>query len=147
MIRDREIGDRLVVEVAPAQIVDIVSDGRKLEAEKPLAGSKIAQVQQKMQLGAGRAALLQGLTLRRRQREEQVPIALREPWEAPQQLVLFRGEDLQAIAALREAIIILKIVEREVGHDSAGSNGKTPSIPDRGGSPVPEETPKANLYH
>jgi len=42
MIRDREIGDRLVVEVAPAQIVDIVPDSRKLEAEEPLAGSKIA---------------------------------------------------------------------------------------------------------
>ena len=52
-----------------------------------------------------------------------------EARKAPQQLVLFVGQDLQAITALGEAISF-KIVERRVGHAAPGSNGKTRSIAD-----------------
>ena len=111
VVRNREIGNRLVVEVAPAQIVDVVAHGRQLEAEEMLASAEIAQVQQKVDFGADRAALLQFLALRSRQRKEQIPVALGEARKAPQQLVLLRREDLQAIAALWEAVTV-KTVER-----------------------------------
>ena len=94
MQRDRQVGHCHVVEVASTQIVNIVADGRKLEAEEALAGAEVAQKQQKVDLGADRAALFQRLALRCRQREEQVPIALGEAGEAPEQLVLLRREDL-----------------------------------------------------
>lgn len=64
VVRDREIGDRLIVEVAPTQIIDIVTDGRQLEAKETLASSEIARVQQKVDLGSDRAALLKRLALR-----------------------------------------------------------------------------------
>jgi hypothetical protein len=67
-------------------------------------------MQQDVDLGADRAALLKRLAFRRRQREEEVPIALGEVRKTPQQLVLFRGTDLQAIAALGKATTV-KIVE------------------------------------
>ncbi len=111
VVGDREVGNRLVVEVASMQIINIVADGRQLEAKETLAGSKVPLVQQKVDLGSERAALLERLALGCRQREEQISVALREARKAPQQLVLFVGEDLQAIAALGEAITV-KIVER-----------------------------------
>ena len=111
VLGDRQIGDQHVVEVAPTQVVDVVADLRELEAEESLPGAEVAKMKQKMDLGTDRATLLEDLALRCRQREEQVPVALGEAWKAPQQLVLFRREDLQAIAALGEAITV-KIVER-----------------------------------
>ena len=123
--RDRQVGHGHVVEVASAQIVDVVADRRELEAEEALAGAEVAQVQQEVDLGADRAALLERLALRCRQREEQIPIALGEARKAPQQLVLFGREDLQAIA-LREPIAI-GIVEQKVGHATAGDREKTRS--------------------
>nr|WP_248595207.1 MULTISPECIES: hypothetical protein [Candidatus Accumulibacter] len=42
MVRDREVGDRLVVEVAPAQIVDVVAHSRQFEAEGVLASTEVA---------------------------------------------------------------------------------------------------------
>ena len=68
-------------------------------------------MQQKVDLGADRTALLEGIALQCRQREEQVPVALGKARKTPQKLVLFGGEDLQAIPALGEAITV-KIVER-----------------------------------
>ena len=62
-------------------------------------------MQQKVDLGADRTALLEGTALRCRQREEQDSVALGEA-------------------------ITVKIVERKVGHATAGSNGKTRSIAD-----------------
>jgi len=55
-------------------------------------------------LGANRTALYEGIALRCRQREKQVSVALGEARKTPQKLVLFGGEDLQAITALGEAI-------------------------------------------
>ena len=42
MIRDREIGDRRVVEVAPAQVIDVVTHRRELEAKEALSGPEVA---------------------------------------------------------------------------------------------------------
>lgn len=60
-------------------------------------------MQQEVEVGADRAALSERFALWCRQRKEQVPIALREAWEAPEKLVLFRREDLKAVA-LRHGI-------------------------------------------
>jgi hypothetical protein len=46
VVRDRRVDDGLVVEVASAQMIDIVADGRELEAEKALAGTEVVQMQQ-----------------------------------------------------------------------------------------------------
>ncbi len=93
-------------------------------------------MQQKADLGADRTALLEGTALRCRQREEQVPVALGKARKTPQKLVLFGGEDLQTITALGE-VITVKIIERRVGHATAGSNGNTRSMADiRASMPV-----------
>ena len=60
MIRDREIGNRLVLEGASTKIVDVVTDGREFESEETLACAEIAQMQQKVDLGSDRTALLEG---------------------------------------------------------------------------------------
>ena len=70
VVRDLQINDGLVVEVASAQIVDIVADGRELEAEEALAGAEVAQKQEEVELGVDRATLTENLTFRCRQREE-----------------------------------------------------------------------------
>jgi hypothetical protein len=105
MVRDCEIGNRPVVEVALAQIVDVVAYSRELEVEEALAGAEVAQMKQEVDLGTNRPALLERLALRCRQREEEFPVALGEARNPPQKLVLFRGEDLQAVA-LRDPIAI-----------------------------------------
>jgi hypothetical protein len=76
MQRDRQVGHWHVVEVAPTQIIDIVAHGGEFEAQEALAGAEVAQMQQKVDLGADRAALFGRLVLRYRQREEEIPIAL-----------------------------------------------------------------------
>lgn len=57
-------GEESGVEIAPARVVDVVADGRELKAEEALAGTKVAQVQQKVGLGAIRTAQLDGIALR-----------------------------------------------------------------------------------
>jgi hypothetical protein len=54
-----------------------------------LAGAEVAQVEQEVDLGANRPALLERLALWCRQREEEIPIALGETRKSPQQIVLF----------------------------------------------------------
>jgi len=51
-------------------------------------------MEQEVELGADRAALRERPALRRRRREEQIPVAPGEAREAPEQLVLLRLEDL-----------------------------------------------------
>ena len=94
MIGDCEIGNRLVPEVASAQIVDVIADSRELEAEETLASAKVAQMEQEVDLGASRPTLLERLALRCRQREEQISVTLGKARKAPQCLVLLRRENL-----------------------------------------------------
>ena len=126
MQRDGQVGHGDVVEVTPAQVIDVVAHRRQLEAEKALAGAEVAQVQQEVDLGADRTALLDGPKLRRRQREEQIPLALGEAGEAPEQLVLLRREDLQAVA-LREGFT-RGIFWKRLGHGDDGRSEKCPII-------------------
>ena len=42
VLGDRQIGHNHVVEVAPAQIVDVLAERRELKAEEALAGAEIA---------------------------------------------------------------------------------------------------------
>jgi len=84
MVRDCEIGNRLVIEVASAQIVDVFAYRWKLEAEEALAGAEVPQMQQEMDLGANRPTLLERPALRCRQREEEISIALCEARKSPQ---------------------------------------------------------------
>jgi len=86
-------------------------------------------MQQEVDLGADRAALLDGPALRRRQREEQIPITLGEAREAPEQLVLLRREDLESVA-LREGFTS-GIVCGKLGHGNDGRIEKCPIIPAR----------------
>jgi hypothetical protein len=53
MQRDRQIGHGNIVEVAPAQVVDVRAHRRRLEAEEALTGTEVAQMQQEVELGAG----------------------------------------------------------------------------------------------
>lgn len=92
--RDGQVGHGDVVEIASTQVVDVVAHRRQLEAKEALAGPDVAQMEQEVDLGADRAASLERLALRCRQREEEIPIALGEAGEAPEQLVLLRREDL-----------------------------------------------------
>jgi hypothetical protein len=128
VVRHRQVDDGHIVEVAAAQVVDIVSDCRELEAEKSLAGTEVAKMKQKMDLRADRATLLERLAFRRCQREEQLPVALGETRKAPEQLVFFWRKDLQAIT-LRDGLII-GVVKRKVGHATAGWIWKSNIITD-----------------
>jgi hypothetical protein len=91
MQRNGQIGHGDVVEIAPAQVVGVVAHRRRLEAKAALASLEVAEVQQQVDLGTDRAALLDGPALRRREREEQIPIALAKPRKAPERLVLLPG--------------------------------------------------------
>ncbi|MBK1630433.1 hypothetical protein CKO31_06670 [Thiohalocapsa halophila] len=66
MQRNGQIGHGDVVEIAPAQVVGVVAHRRQLEATEALAGSEVAQMQQQVDLGTDRAALLDGPALRPR---------------------------------------------------------------------------------
>lgn len=59
-------------------VVDVIADGREFETKETLAGSEKAQMQEKVDLGADRAAVLEGLALRSRQREEEITVAMPE---------------------------------------------------------------------
>jgi len=55
VIRNINVSNDSVVQIAVAEVLDIVADALYVYSKKPLPGTKVAELQQKMRLGANRS--------------------------------------------------------------------------------------------